>query len=132
MKILPAYEIFLHTVEYYGVRGFVALEWFHSYLKDRKQSIFVGGVLLESLEVSYGVPHGSILCPLLFLLYITDLPNSSNTFDYHLFADDTSLFKSQENLNTLETHFGDLFQLTSTKHSIKTRQATSGFFLNLL
>ncbi len=80
------------------------MEWFCSYLTGRKQSVFVGGELSESLVISHGVPQGSVLGPLLFLLYINDIPNSSKSFDFHLFADDTSLFMSHENLKTLESN----------------------------
>ncbi len=49
------HEVLLHKLEYCGIRG-VALEWFRSYLKGRKQSVFFGGELSESLDISYDVP----------------------------------------------------------------------------
>ena len=88
-------------MEYYGIRG-IALEWFHSYFKGRKQSVVVGGEMSENLNINYGVPKGSVLGPLLFLLYINDIPLSSKVFDFHLFADDTSLFMSNANLENSE------------------------------
>ncbi len=87
------HEILLYKLEYYGIRG-IALKWFRSYLKRRKQSVLVGGELSEKLNITYGVPQGSVLGPLLFLLYINDIPNSTKTFDFHLFANDTSLLMS--------------------------------------
>ena len=63
------HEILLKKLEYYGIRG-IALEWFHSYLKGRKQSVVVGGEMSETLNINYGVPQGIVLGPSLFLIYI--------------------------------------------------------------
>ena len=94
------HTILLHKLEHYGIRG-VALEFFKSYLEKRQQYTLVDGQLSELLYVVCGVPQGSTLGPLLFLLYINDLANASN-FLTSLFADDTCLLMSDSDLNVLK------------------------------
>ena len=84
---------------HYGIRG-VAHDFFKSYLTDRKQYTFVNGVKSEWLWVLCGVPQGSVLGPLLFLLYTNDLSYASN-FSINLFADDTCLSMWHKNIRTL-------------------------------
>ena len=93
------HTILLSKLEHYGVRG-VALDFFRSYLNKRQQFTIVNGQASELLTVICGVPQGSTLGPLLFLLYINDLATASN-FSVTLFADDTSLLLKHQNLNTL-------------------------------
>ena len=85
------HSVLLKKLEHYGVRG-IPLQWFWSYLSGRKQHVSVAGNLSETLEISCGVPQGSVLGPLLFLLYINDLPNISKKLTFFLFVDDTNIY----------------------------------------
>jgi Reverse transcriptase (RNA-dependent DNA polymerase) len=82
-----------------GVQG-MELEWFSNYLLNRKQFVSLNGINSSLLEIKIGVPQGSILGPLLFLIYINDLPLCS-LFMALLFADDTTLLLAHQNFDSL-------------------------------
>ncbi|KAI8508004.1 hypothetical protein Bbelb_142440 [Branchiostoma belcheri] len=84
----------------YGIRGSV-LEWFCSYLTDRRQRVVVNGATSDWKTPLAGVPQGSILGPTLFILYINDLPSRCTTCEANLFADDTSLTVAHRSINTV-------------------------------
>ena len=91
----------LKKLQHYGIRG-ITLKFFEYYLTNRRQQTLVNGVLSEILSVVCGVPQGSVLGPLLFLLYTNDLGNASK-FSINLFADDTCLSLADANLHALQT-----------------------------
>ena len=95
------HEILLNKLEHYGVRCNM-LKWFQSYLTGRKQYVSFNGQSSELLINSCGVPQGSVLGPLLFLIYINDLPNISKTLKFYLFADDTNIYYESKSLKDLE------------------------------
>ena len=95
------HTILLKKLEYYGVRG-IAKDWFCSYLSNRKQFVSVGNYKSEMSSIACDVPQGSVLGPLLFLLYINDFNSSAEGIEFHLFADDSNLFYSHKNLHSLE------------------------------
>ena len=84
------HKILLSKLNYYGIRG-TALDWFNSYLSNRQQTVTIGNANSELKRISHGVPQGSILGPLLFLVFINDIYKSSNFFKFILFADDSTL-----------------------------------------
>ena len=94
------YRILLSKMEHYGIRR-CALEWFKSYLSNRKQYFFVNGSNSNLLPINCGVPQGSVLGPLLFLIYINDLPNASKKLTIYLFADDTNIYYESKDLSDL-------------------------------
>ena len=87
------HAILLKKLSIYGIRG-IAYDWFASYLHNRKQHVSIGSFKSDDTIITHGVPQGSVLGPLLFLLYINDLRNCCRAFDFHIFADDTNLFYS--------------------------------------
>jgi exonuclease III len=107
------HDILLSKLHHYGIRG-LALDLLSSYLSDRFQFTSFDSHLSDRLPVSCGVPQGSILGPLLFLLYVNDIPSSSKHFSFVLFADDTNIFLSHPNLNTLTHIFNrELIQVSN-------------------
>ena len=83
------HNILLHKLEFYGVRG-LALNWFQSYLTDRKQYVLYNNVQSQTLDITCGVPQGSVLGPLLFLIYVNDIANCLAHSKLISFADDTT------------------------------------------
>ena len=89
-------RILLDKMFKYDERG-TPLRWFSSYLTGRHQFVKIGDV------ESSPVPQGSTLGPMLFLLYLNDLPKSSNKLSFRIFADDTNIFFSSKNIADLES-----------------------------
>jgi hypothetical protein len=83
-------------LEHYGVRD-NSLEWFRNYLTNRNQCVSANGAESKRLEINCGVPQGSILGPLLFIIYINDMHSALKKSIVHHFADDTNLLFSHKN-----------------------------------
>ena len=95
------HTILLKKMERYGIRG-VPLQFFASYLTDRQQYVQMGNTVSSEQTMTCGIPQGSSLGPVLFLIYINDLPNCSNALTFRIFADDTNVFASARDLKILE------------------------------
>ena len=93
------HNILLYKLEHYGFRGIV-LEWFKNYLSNRKQFVYYNSSKSECKDIICGVPQGSILGPLLFILYINDITNTSSILDFILFADDTTILYSSDKIES--------------------------------
>ena len=101
------HQILLYKLNYYGIRT-TALKLFENYLTSRKQCVEFNGSLSDYLTVTTGVPQGSILGPLLFIIYINDIVSVSNIFYPIIYADDTTLsttlnvFNDRNNILNIE------------------------------
>jgi len=102
------FKILLSKLQKLGITG-NELSWFESYLTNRKQYVCLEECNSALLSILIGVPQGSILGPLLFLLYINDLPQTSNP-STKLFADDTALFADDDDIQNLLTFVNEEFQ----------------------
>ena len=94
------HEILLSKLNHHGITG-SSHKLFETYLSNCVQQTEINGILSEKGVIKHGVPQGSVLGPLLFLLYINDISESSNILKFFLFADDTTVFYSDKtNANT--------------------------------
>ena len=100
-------------MKYFSFRASV-IKWFEFYLSNRKLLICIDSVFSEAGTLKYGVPQGSILGPLLFLLYVNDLLQSLSGAGFYLYADDTCIFYQHEDVkkieNVLNKEFSSLCQ----------------------
>ncbi|CAB3986933.1 Hypothetical predicted protein [Paramuricea clavata] len=106
----------------YGISGKL-LRWFESYLINRKQRVTVLGATSSARPVLSGVPQGSILGPILFLLYANDLPDAVGHSKIASFADDTKLFKKVDSTS-------DAISLQSDLSSLENWSTSSGLVFN--
>ena len=97
------HTILLKKLEHYGVRG-LANNWFKSYLTNRQQFVSINGFNSTLKVMKYGVPQGSVLGPLLFLIYINDLNKAMKFCTTHHFADDTNLLYISKSIKQIQKY----------------------------
>ena len=104
LDLLKAFDTLDHQIllelHHYGVRD-LAHTWFHNYLTERTQQVQTDNQLSASESINFGVPHGSILGPLLFLIYVNDVSNALSVSKSLMFANATSIFLSEYCYKTL-------------------------------
>ena len=93
-------DILLMKLEYYGIRG-ISNHWFASYLTNRPRCVSIKGVKSSYIECNIGVPQGSVLGPMLFIIYINDMYNACKNLQLIHYADDTTAFVSGSDSNEL-------------------------------
>ena len=101
------HSILSKILEQYSIRG-TALKWFTSYLTDWQHYVSVNGHCSDYLNVVFGVPQGSVLGRLLFLIYINDPPNSTKVLTFYLLADDTNIYFESSDLILLQKNINNI------------------------
>ena len=100
------HERLLNKVSTYGIEGNI-LAWIRAFLSNRVQRVRVGGAISSTEKVISGIPQGSILGPILFTIFINDLPDCIES-TCKVFADDTKIYNKPENANILQEDLNKL------------------------
>ena len=121
---MVSHDILLDKLKHYGIRG-KAHDWFRSYLSNRTQYVSIDDKISTTKSIKYGLPQGSIIGPLLFILYINDLPNINEKVRFILYADDANIIitadTEAEIISIYESMCGDLVKWVNI----------NGLFLNI-
>ena len=118
------HNILLSKLDHYGIRG-AAHTWIKSYLSNRKQYVSLNNKSSQTVSMLYGVPQGSILGPLLFIIYINDIVNISKICMFVLYADDANILITGNNISEINETFNTLSKNLETWVNI------NGLALNL-
>ena len=121
---MVSHDILLHKLKHYGIRG-IAHDWFRSYLENRSQYVSIDGKSSTTQRLKYGVPQGSILGPLLFIIYINDMPEINKLVKFILYADDANIIITADTLAEIEV----LFEQLST--ALVSWVSNNGLLLNI-
>ena len=128
------HKILLDKLHYYGIRD-NSLKLFESYLDNRTQYVCIDNISSSTSPIHNGVPQGSILGPLLFLIYVNDMAVSSKLFNFIMYADDTTLLSTLRintfDLTIINKELEEIFRwLTANKLSLNVRKTKYMIFHN--
>ena len=113
------HDILLAKPDHHGIHG-IASEWFKSYLMDRTRFVSINGQVSNKTSIKYGVPQGSVLRPVSFLIYINDFNHATKFCKVHHFDDDTNLVHFSKSGNKLNKYINiDMKNLTNRLNANK-------------
>ena len=113
------HDILLEKLQNIGIRG-LAYQLFCSYLNNRSQFVQCNNASSGFQSITRGVPQGSVLGPILFLIYINDIINASSKFQFIMYADDTNLLLADKDINSLHFHLST--ELNSVSQWLKSNK----------
>ena len=118
----------LYKLNWYGIRGTTS-QWIQSFLSNRSQRVILENSQSSLIHVTSGVPQGTVLGPVLFLVYINDLPDSISHSTLRLFADDCLLYKTTQSSQDAIDHQQDLLAMQSWEETWLMKFNISKYFV---